>query len=377
MNRRQPPFHCAMSEVYFTDLRADRPSKNVPNKIARLFRAAKISSIIEKGDLVAIKSHFGEPGSTTFLRPQYCAKVVELVAKAGGKPFLTDSNTLYKGGRQNAVDHLTSAARHGFLPPVVNAPLVIADGLTGRDQTEIKVDLKHCKTVKVGSAAHYADAIVCVSHVKGHMLTGFGGALKNLGMGFGSRVGKLEMHQDVKPEVDEEKCKACGECERSCPAGAITIRRKARIDLEKCIGCGECYASCYNEAIKAGEWSDPAASQEKIVEYCYGIINEKPKKLAYFNFIVDFTPLCDCPPFGDAPIIPNVGILASMDIVAIDQASADLVNAQEGLAGTKLKHAFGPGEDKIRDIHGIDWTIQLKYAESLGLGSRKYELVKV
>lgn len=368
-----------MSEVYFADLRADRESRNVPNKISKLFKAAGLAQTFKKGDLVAIKSHFGEPGSHTFLRPQFCAKVVELVAKNGGKPFLTDSNTLYRGGRANAVDHLTSAAKHGFFPPVVDAPLVIADGLTGKDQVEIRVDLKHCKTVKVGTAAFHADSIICVSHVKGHIMTGFGGAMKNLGMGFGSRAGKLEMHNEISPKVKEAECKGCGLCAKYCPTSAIRVRgKKAHIDPEKCIGCGECFVTCVNSAIDAGEWSSNEKAMEKIVEYCYGIMRSKKGRMGYISFILDFTPLCDCPSWSDHPIIPDVGILASRDIVAIDQASADLVNAQPGIEGTKLRRRdLAPGTDKLRALNDVDWTVQLKYAEELGLGSREYRLTKV
>jgi uncharacterized Fe-S center protein len=373
------PSSFIMSEVFFADLRADRVSRNMPNKIAKLFKAARIGEAFKKGDLVAIKTHFGEPGSHTFLRPQYCAKVVDLVAKKGGKPFLTDSNTLYMGGRTNAVDHLTSAAKHGYVFPVVNAPVIIADGLTGRDHAEIGVDLRNFKTIKVGTAAVQADSIICVSHVKGHVMTGFGGAMKNLGMGFGSRAGKLEMHTSYRPRVKETFCKGCGSCVEHCAGHAITLKgRNARIELKKCIGCGECFITCLNQAIDPGEWSSNEKGQEKIVEYCYGIMKGKEDRMGFISFIVDFTPLCDCPSWSDRPVIPDVGVLASRDIVSIDQAAADLVNAQTGIEGTKLPKDFlAPGKDKIRGLNNVDWRPMLKYAEELGLGSRNYELIGI
>ncbi len=368
-----------MSEVYFADLRADRPSQSVPQKISRLFKAAGLADTFHKGDLVAIKSHFGETGSTSFLRPQYVSSVVDLVAAKGGKPFLTDCNTLYVGGRANAVDHLTLAAKHGFMPPVVNAPMVIGDGLSGHDQYEIPVNLKHCKTVKVGSVVEHTDSIICVSHVKGHMMTSIGGALKNLGMGFGSRAGKLEMHHNVRPVVKAPSCKACGECVRHCPAGAISIvDKKARIERSKCIGCGECFVSCFNDAIEPGKWTRPEELEERIVEYCYGIINAKGReRMGYVSFIVDVTPHCDCVPWSDMPIVPDVGILASKDIVSIDHAAIDLINAQIGLPGSVLKKRMGSGEDKLSELYSVDWKPQLEYAESLGLGEQKYQLLKV
>jgi uncharacterized Fe-S center protein len=199
-----------MSEVYFANLRAQGVRDNVINKIARLYKKAGLDQTFSKGDLVAIKTHFGEDGNTTYLRPQFVAKVADLVAGNGGKPFVTDCNTLYSGMRANAVDHTYIAAKHGFCYPVINAPVLIADGLKGTDQVEIPVNLKRCKTVKVGSAAVQADSILVVSHFKGHMMTGFGGAMKNLGMGFGSRAGKLEMHHDVQPEVTRLSASAVG-----------------------------------------------------------------------------------------------------------------------------------------------------------------------
>lgn len=367
-----------MSEVYFADLRADKASRNVPNKVQKLFRKANLGGVFAPGDLVAVKTHFGEEGLTSYLRPELVSKVVDLISKGGGKPFLTDCSTLYKGRRTNAVDHLLLAARHGFTYPVINAPVIMADGLRGTDYVEVPVNLKHCSTVKFGAAAHHADSLIAVSHFKGHGLTGFGGALKNVGMGLGSRRGKMEMHALVRAKVVKERCKGCGRCLVRCPVGAIRIRgKKASIDPEKCIGCGECNVACPNESIDLGDWSDYISVQERIVEYCYGILKAKKGKAGYITFIMDVTPLCDCYDYNDVPIVPDIGILASRDIVAIDQAAADLVNAAPGMRDSALKEGLAPGDDKFRQVVDTDWTAQLKYAEELGLGERRYELIRV
>jgi uncharacterized Fe-S center protein len=365
------------SDVYFADTRARRKSENLVNKIGRLLKASGLDMVFERGDLVAIKTHFGEPGNTTFIRPQFLARIVDVVAMKGGRPFLTDANTLYVGQRSNAVDHATTAVRHGFTFPVVNAPVIIADGLKGKDQVEVKVSLKNCKTIKIAAVASQADSIIGVAHFKGHGATGFGGALKNIGMGFGSRAGKLDMHCDVHPSVKEGKCKSCGLCVRNCPSGAIRLKKKAVIDEKLCIGCGECYIYCPNKAIDAGGYVGKSILQEKIVEYCYGILTNKKDKVGFVNFVMDVTPDCDCPPWSDRSVVPDIGILASKDIVAIDQASADLVNKKAGIKDTRLARNLAPGADKFKALHKVDWEVQLAYAEKLGLGNRDYRLTRI
>jgi len=349
-------------------------------KVELLFERVGAARRISAGDLVAIKLHFGERGGTAFINPVLVRKVVEKVREAGGKPFLCDSNTLYTGGRSNAVDHLETALQHGFSYATVGAPVIIMDGLLGRSYHEIKIQGKHFDSVQIGAAVVEADALVVLSHVKGHMMTGFGGAIKNLGMGCGSRAGKQKMHSTVKPEIRAEKCRRCGTCVKWCASGAITLEKGAgaRINPERCTGCGECIISCRHEAVKV-QWETAVHEMnERMVEYAWGALQGKENAAVFFNFLLDVVPDCDCNPWSDLPIVPNIGILASTDPVAIDQASVDLVNAQGGIAGTALPKALEPGGDKFCALHPkTDYRVQLAYAEEMGLGSRRYELVKL
>ncbi|MDI6869918.1 MAG: DUF362 domain-containing protein [Bacillota bacterium] len=367
------------SKVYFTSLRARQEADSLLQKVGRLFDRAGLAQSISPGDLVGIKLHFGERGNTAFLRPIYVRQVVERVKAAGGKPYLVDSNTLYLGSRHNAVDHLNTAILNGFAYAVVDAPLIIGDGLRGKDYREVEVNLKHCRTVRLAANVIGADALVVVSHVKGHLVTGLGGAIKNLAMGGASRGGKQLMHSSLRPEVEDGKCRGCGNCAKWCPAGAIAIAGgRAVLDREKCEGCGECPVNCAFGAIKI-QWDEKTwIVQERMAEFVYGFHQEMPGKIGYMNFVMDVSPDCDCYSWSDAPVVPDVGILASTDPVAIDQASLDLVSAQAGFANSALKENHAPGKDKFAGIHpGVDPTVQLAYGERLGLGSREYDLIEV
>jgi hypothetical protein len=348
-------------------------------RAGKLLDHAGLSDVIDDGDLVAVKLHFGEEGNTGFVQPIFLREVIARVKEVGGKPFLTDSNTLYRGKRFNAVDHLECAIHNGFGFATVEAPIVIADGLDGRDAVDVPIEgFKHFESVRIGAAAAHADALIAVTHVKGHEATGFGGALKNIGMGLGSRSAKQRMHADFTPHPSAEKCTSCTRCTNWCPVGAITIGpdRVATIDYEICYGCGECVAACPHGAI-AIEWkTEPASIQEKIVEHVAGALADKAGKTIYLSFVTNVSPDCDCWAFSDASIVSDIGVLASTDIVAIDQAAYDLVNAASGLPGTRGE-GMGAGDDKFQAITGIDGTLGIAYAEERGLGTRRYELVTV
>lgn len=364
------------SRVYFADMRA-RHGANLVDKIKKLYVKAGFPELIQPKDLVALKLHFGEKGNTTYVRPQLIRPLVDKVKEGKGRPFLTDANTLYVGSRANAVDHLQTAVENGFPYSVVNAPLVIADGLNGKDYQEVQVNLKHFREVKIAGAVFHADALIAVSHFKGHEATGFGGVFKNIGMGCGARSGKQQMHSDIKPRVSPEKCKACGRCSKWCPADAIRIDKQALVENGRCIGCGECTVTCPYGAIKINWQSQPDIIQEKIVEYTYGVLKDKPGKAGFITFVMNVTPDCDCCGFSDAPLIPDVGVLASCDPVALEQACIDLVNDQPGLPHTRLGKNTAQ-KDKFRTVYpDIDWNVQLAYAEEIGLGSRRYELLTV
>jgi hypothetical protein len=363
--------------VYFIDMRATMKESFIA-KIERLMESAGVAAAVDKRDLTAIKIHFGEAGNAAFIRPVYLRKVVETVKRAGGVPFLTDANTLYAGTRSDAPNHLTTAVQNGFAHAVVEAPLIIADGLRGKNETAVPINQKRFEAVYIGTDIVEADALISVAHFKGHELSGFGGTIKNVGMGCASRKGKLAQHSSLSPAIGEE-CIGCGECQDRCSQNAISIvDEKARIDVEACIGCGECILICPNQAITV-QWNQSIPIfLENMVEYTMGVLANKAGKCLFLNFITDVSPACDCLPTNDAPIVKNIGVVASTDPVAIDQASVDLVNAEPALAGSQLETNREPGQDKFKGIYpNVDWEIQLEYAQQLGLGSRSYDLIKL
>jgi uncharacterized Fe-S center protein len=366
------------SAVYFADLRA-KAGENLVDKVKRLLEAVDLTPKVKERALVAVKLHFGEAGNTAYVRPVFVRKIVDTIKEVGGCPFLTDANTLYVGSRSDSVAHLTTAIRNGFTYSVANAPLIIADGLRGGNETAVTVNLKRFKRVYIGSEIVRADTIVSVAHFKGHELSGFGGTIKNLGMGCASRKGKLAQHSSVSPKVSRKKCEGCGECVEYCAQKAISLfDEKAKIATKKCVGCGECIIICPNQAIQI-QWDQAIpVFLENMVEYTAGVLKGKEDSAVFLNFITQVSPACDCYGHNDSPIVADIGVLASTDPVAIDQASADLVNNAEGLKGSCLTKNFKPGQDKFRALYpNVDWEIQIEYAEEIGLGTRAYDLLTI
>lgn len=364
------------NKVLFADMRTST-KKNLFDKLNLLLEGVDIKSRIKEKSLIAIKLHFGERGNTAFVSPIFVRTIVDKVKHYKGKPFITDTNTLYLGDRCEAVSHLTLATHHGYSYSVVNAPLIIADGIRGSTSVKVRIDKPIFKEVSVGAELFHADNIISVAHFKCHDLTGFGGTLKNLGMGGASRQGKLFQHSNISPNVDRKLCKGCGDCIEICPQNAISLMNKiSNIDQEKCIGCAECITICPQEAIKI-QWNETSINfQNKMVEHACGVLNGKQGRAIFLNFLMNISPACDCYGHADAPIVPNIGILASTDPVSIDQASVELVNQEIGIKNSALKCNFKKGEDKFRGLYPeIDWKIQLDYAEKLGLGYREYKLI--
>lgn len=375
------------STVYFTDLRTS-PGNSLPQKMKKLVRKAGIGQIDFKDKFTAIKIHFGEPGNVAYIRHNYAAALVDILKELGAKVFLTDSNTLYSGGRSNAVDHLKAAMDNGFNPISAHADVIIADGLKGTDYKEIELNGEYCKAPKLGAAIADADIIISMNHFKGHEQTGFGGALKNLGMGSASVGGKLELHSSSQPVINLENCIGCRICEKYCRHDAVKVTgKKAHIDYGKCVGCGQCVAVCQHEGAVVKDWDSSETLNYKIAEYALAVVKDKPS--FHISFIMNVSPNCDCWNHNDAAIIPDLGIAASFDPVALDCACADLVKAApvlqnnaitdiDGRSGQDHSHDHHAGEDKFHIIHpDTKWEAGVEHGEKIGLGSREYTLVRV
>lgn len=364
------------SQVYFCNLRT-RPGYNLLQKLEKLITKAGMGNIDFKEKYTAIKIHFGEPGNLAYLRPNYAKVVVDFIKKAGGKPFLTDCNTLYVGRRKNGLDHLESAYENGYSPFSTGCHVIIADGLKGNDEVLVDIGGEYIKQAKIGRALMDADIVISLNHFKGHEATGFGGALKNIGMGGGSRAGKMEMHNSGKPLVAMKKCAKCKACEKICAHGAFSFTESgALINHEKCVGCGRCISICAFNAIysKYDEAND--VLNKKIAEYSLAVLKDRPH--FHVNFVIDVSPFCDCHSENDLPIIPDVGIFASFDPVALDKACVDMANKQPNVPGSYIDNIHNDEYDRFNNAHpSTNWKACIEHAEKLGLGSSEYELIEV
>jgi len=366
------------SVVYFCDLRASA-KENLLGKLVRLMGRVGLEEIVPDRGLVALKLHFGEKGNTGYIRPNFVRQIVEHIRSLGGLPFLTDANTLYAGTRSDSVSHIHTAIENGFAYAVVNAPIIIADGIRGASSTPVRIDQNIFASAYIANEIIESDALLSLAHFTGHELSGFAGTIKNLAMGCASRRGKMAQHADLSPKVKRKKCVGCGECALHCGQSAIFLQdEKAAIDAKKCVGCGECILICAQKAITIRWNADIPLFQKKMVEYALAVLQGKRGRVAFMNFLTHISPACDCHGHTDAPIVQDLGIMASTDPVAIDQASVDMVNGQTAVDHSCLTGHKGAGEDKFRALYpDVDWTIQLGYAEEIGLGRRRYDLVDI
>jgi len=365
------------SKVYFTDFCTGN-SETLPQKLARLILSAGIDQIDFQDKFVAIKIHFGELGNMAHLRSGYARVVADVIKDLGGKPFLTDCNTLYVGSRKNALDHIETAYLNGFTPYSTGCHVIIADGLKGTDEVEVPVvGGEYCQTAKIGRAIMDADIVISLSHFKGHEEAGFGGALKNLGMGSGSRDGKKHMHDDCRPVVDKEKCVGCGSCADICAHGAPNLVDGTMfIDWNKCAGCGRCMDVCPVKAIEADDHNAALLLNYKIAEYTKAVLDGRPH--FHISLVRDVSPYCDCHAENDVPIVPDVGMFASFDPVALDLACAEAVNAQPSMPNSKLGKLQRTGLDNLtQPFPHTSWRSQIEHGKKIGLGEDSYELITV
>ncbi len=374
------------AKVFYTDFRTTAFGESMPAKLKRLARRAGIADIDMDGKFVAIKMHFGELGNISYLRPNYAKAVVDLVKELGGKPFLTDCNTMYPGFRKNALEHLECAWENGFTPLSVGCPVIIGDGLKGTDDIAVPVEGgEYTKEARIGRAIMDADVFISLTHFKGHEMTGFGGTIKNIGMGCGSRAGKKDQHSAGKAIIYEDKCRGCRRCQKECANGGLVFdadKRKMHVDENHCVGCGRCLGACNFDAIDFAQDQAISILNAKMAEYTKAVVDGRA--CFHISLVVDVSPYCDCHPENDAPILPDLGMFVSRDPVALDQACADACLAAEPLRNSVLgDHLHDEGFHHHHHDHfknttpESEWETQLIHGEKIGLGSRQYELIFV
>ncbi|NBI09356.1 DUF362 domain-containing protein [Colidextribacter sp. OB.20] len=373
------------AKVYFTDFHTQAFGDGLPTKLKKLIKKAGIQNLDLDGKFVAIKMHFGELGNISYLRPNYARAVVDVVKELGGKPFLTDCNTMYPGSRKNALEHLECAWQNGFTPLTVGCPILIGDGLKGTDDVEVPVaGGEYVKQAKIGRAIMDADVFISLTHFKGHEMTGFGGTIKNIGMGCGSRAGKKEQHASGKPKISADACRGCRRCQKECANSGLVFDEqtlKMHVDEAHCVGCGRCLGACNFDAIYFTNDNAQAALNCRMAEYTKAVVDGRPQ--FHISLIVDVSPNCDCHGENDVPILPNIGMFVSTDPLALDQACADACLAADPIPGSQLARHLADPEFHDHHDHFInstpesEWRSCLEHAEKIGLGSREYELIEM
>ena len=351
-------------KVYWLPMGEGEADLQLPTVLARILKEKNLLDFIRPRDMVPVKTHFGEEGSSGYVRPPFLAVLASAIREREGIPFLTETSTLYRGRRTHAVDHMALAYEHGFTPEATKMHIVMADGLMGDEEVAVPIQGSHFKEVQIAAQIVKSQGLVLVSHFTGHLLAGFGAALKNLGMGCASRRGKLIQHSTAKPRIKRKKCTGCGECVRWCPRDAIRLEDgRASIDPERCIGCGECLAVCRFDAV-GFNWKETHTNlQEKIVEHAMGVVAGKRERMLCLNFLTRISRDCDCMK-GFESMAPDLGILLSRNPVALDAASLDLVEKKMGRPLREL-------------AHDIPSRAQLEHAQKLGFGSLEYELERI
>lgn len=373
------------AKVYFTDFRVPAYGESLTDKLKRLMRKAGIESLDMDGKFVAIKMHFGELGNLSFLRPNYARAVADVVAQQGGKPFLTDCNTMYPGSRKNALEHLYCAWENGFTPLTVGCPILIGDGLKGTDDVAVPVrGGEYVKEARIGRAVMDADVFISLTHFKGHEMTGFGGAIKNIGMGCGSRAGKKEQHSSGKPHIEQDACRGCRRCQKECANEGLVFdeqARKMRVDQTHCVGCGWCLGACNFDAIVFDNDAAVEMLNRRMAEYAKAVVDGRP--CFHISLVTDVSPNCDCHGENDAPILPDIGMFASLDPLALDQACVEACLAANPLPNSqlsdRLKRAdfLNLGDHFTNSTPESEWRSCLEHAEKIGLGTRAYELIRL
>ena len=373
------------SNVYFADFHTVANGDGLATKLKKLIRAAGIGQIDMEGKFAAIKMHFGELGNLSFLRPNYARAVADVVKELGGMPYLTDCNTLYPGSRKNALEHLYCAWENGFTPLTVGCPILIGDGLKGTDEVAVPVvGGEYVTEAKIGRAVMDADVFISLSHFKGHEMAGFGGAIKNIGMGCGSRAGKQEQHANGQPSVDESLCRGCRRCQKQCANNGLVFHEATHtmyVDPNHCVGCGRCVESCSFGALSFQSDAVCQLLNRRMAEYAKAVIDGRPN--FHISLVMDISPNCDCHGENDVPILPDIGMFASFDPLALDQACVDACLAATPMPGSQLaRHLAEPGfvdhhDHFTNSTPESEWRSCLEHAEKIGLGTRSYQLIKI